>query len=556
MASDARAIHKVGTWLRDAEGRHVLLRGVNLGGRSKRPPYLPIYPVRRTDLDRAAFTAELASARDALDLLPRLGFNVVRLLVAWKALEPEPLAPGAPLSTAALDYVACLRDLLDALEARGIAAIVDLHQDVAHEAFGGDGFPDWAIPDDAPRGRREPSRMWGTRYATDDGVVRTLRAFWDNDLTNAGAALDHAPVRDMFVRTLGRLAEALRDHPAVLGYEPFNEPHGVGLDAATFEGEEGWEPGKPSRAVLPAFYRAAIAAVRAFDPRALVFVEPRVDWTVYGPHSLHAFPDARVPDSLLALSGTDAPGLVFSFHHYDPWTLGLDAALGLGDSMANKEREWPAAFTAMVGEALQRDLVPFVTEHGADASWSRHGSDIARAAYRDDQARAYVDLQFRQIERNLVSSTYWCFDLYNGVDDGDGWNGEDFSLLGPGRVLRDVDIQCRPFPHRAAACPVLLSFDVDGACFALALLGAPAAASTVIYVPAGVHYPAGFDVRATGARVTWDARAQQLTWEHASSEIAHGLVVTPHGAAAPEWGKVFADLVQRPGEPRVVASFR
>jgi endoglycosylceramidase len=261
----ARSIQKIGTWLRDAEGRYVLLRGVNLGGRAKRAPYLPVYPADRADLDVEAFEAELARVRGRLDLLPSLGFNVVRLLVLWKALEPAPLAEGAPLSPEATRYLDCVRALLDALYARGLFAFVDVHQDLAHELFAGDGFPDWAIPDGVSREQEPQSRTWSGRYELDHRVRATLRAFWSNQLE----------VQDRYAATLGRMAAYLADHPAVLGYEPFNEPHGAGLSVEQFEGSRGWAPGAPASdaAVLPAFYRKAIRAIRAADQEA--FVVPR-----------------------------------------------------------------------------------------------------------------------------------------------------------------------------------------------------------------------------------------------------------------------------------------
>lgn len=543
---------KAGTWLRDAEGRYVILRGVNLGGRAKMAPYLPIYPPGRADLDPRVFQAELARASAALDRIPRMGFNVVRLLVTWKALEPRPLPEGAPLDAEARRYLGCVRAILDALHARGIWAFIDVHQDIAHEVFGGDGFPDWAIPDGVSRDRLPPSRAWGGRYEYSAAVRRTLRAFWDNDLTCAAAGLFRARPQDLLARTVGRMAASLRGHPAVIGYQPFNEPNGVGIPAERFEGPPGWAPGTPlgREAVLPAFYRKVIWHVRAADPDALIFVQPRVDWTVFGPRSPHLIPDARLPETWLALSARDDPRLVLAFHHYDPWTVTRDVVFGLGDSMAEKERLWPAVFAAMSSAASYRGMVPFVTEHGADHHWSRYGCDLPRPAYRGDQVRAYIDLQLRQIEGYLLNATYWQFDLYNTRASFDGWNEEDFSLLGPDGRVRHEDLLARPFPHRSAARPVLLSFDVDTRVFALALEGAPAPAPTVVYVPQVFHYPGGFDVYATGAGVRWDPDRALLSWDHAPEDRSHLMVLVPRGAGFPAvWPAGFAQLTRRPGPP-------
>src|SRR5437868_4972236 len=86
----AHDIRKVGTQLLDAQDRYVLLRGINFGGRSKAAPYLPIMPLDVSTLDSVRFQAELQNVQPHLDLIQQLGFNVVRLPLMWKGLEPYP----------------------------------------------------------------------------------------------------------------------------------------------------------------------------------------------------------------------------------------------------------------------------------------------------------------------------------------------------------------------------------------------------------------------------------------------------------------------------------
>src|SRR2546430_14020101 len=78
---------------------------------------------------------------DPADHLVRRGFAHVRFLLTWEAIEPQ----DGVFDDA---YLATVRQELDWLAARGIRAIVDMHEDQFSRRFGGDGFPEWVLAPD------------------------------------------------------------------------------------------------------------------------------------------------------------------------------------------------------------------------------------------------------------------------------------------------------------------------------------------------------------------------------------------------------------------------
>jgi hypothetical protein len=241
----ANRIWKNGSWFNDEKGRYLIFRGVNFASRSKLPPYLPIAPLETKNISNVDLSREIKSVNPELDLLKDIGFNVVRLLISWKAIEPRPNPNLEELLPEGRQYLTFIKEIIEALYTRNLYVILDFHQDIAHEFYGGDGFPDWALARNEGDERQEPAdfrdKKWQIKYAISKPVRETLRSFWLNSLTNREAGIENFPVRTHLEKTVGQTVKFFRSlnnglgHPAILAIEPFNEPHPVGLPKKQFE---------------------------------------------------------------------------------------------------------------------------------------------------------------------------------------------------------------------------------------------------------------------------------------------------------------------------------
>ena len=272
-----------GPFLYDQQGRVVFFHGVNAV--YKLPPY-ELYPAPGKPWN---FTAADAS------LMARLGFDVVRLGMTWKGLEPG-TAPandpaictrGAPhdpgqFDQAVLDaYLARVGRTVALLGRFHIYTLLDMHQDVYNERFDGEGAPSWAVCTDGLPNADPPGR-WSENYAT-AAAGAAYRHFWRNDVVG--------DLQGEYDRVWAAVATYFRGDPWVLGYDPFNEPFSTSLVTS---GDEQFDaqlecfytgkalvgtpahgapaitcpPGVPDLGVIP--------QIRAADPDHLIMYEPDI----------------------------------------------------------------------------------------------------------------------------------------------------------------------------------------------------------------------------------------------------------------------------------------
>jgi hypothetical protein len=537
-AKGRKGIWKNGSWFMDEHARYALFRGVNFASRSKLPPYLPIAPLEVKDLSQLNLKKEIESVRPELDLMKKLGFNIVRLLISWKATEPRPNPILEELLPEGRQYLASVKEIIDELYARNIYVILDFHQDIASEAYGGDGFPDWALAIDKEHERPKashPDKKWQIKYMLNKSLKQTFKSFWENNLTNLEEGLENFPVRTHLEKTIGQTVKFFKSlnngngHPAVIGVEPFNEPHPNTIPKKDFEAK-----------FLMDFYRNVNSEIRKVDESLFIFIEPRVDWTMSGdggmPVSYGAAPlDVKdsfkmdfikkvmvdkkldsiklityLPDDPSSMSNFSSNG-VLAFHYYDALAV-ASSFVAIPESIYTYKVEFPAIFAQLLQAAIDRGLVPFLTEFGAFQE--------------AEQVREYLDLQYVQIERFLLNATLWNYDLYNTEEGKDNWNFENYSLLGPNRKPRNVDVVARPFPMRSSAEPAFLFFDADSKYASIILKGRVISDQpTIVYIPFDIHYSPEFTVWATSNEMEWDKENQLLYWYPSKDQTHNQLII-------------------------------
>ncbi|MBA3836037.1 MAG: hypothetical protein C0499_00025 [Zymomonas sp.] len=244
-------LHADKTLFRDAAGRQIILRGVNLGGDSKVPAKPDGQSWRPTDfadhrvVDFVGRPFPLDEADVHLGRLAHWGFNCVRLLVTWEAIEHA--GPGL-YDEIYLDYVA---QMCRAAARHGLYVFVDPHQDVWSRMSGGDGAPAWTFEVagldftrfdaadaalvmqyryDSRQGGRQasyPTMCWSANYQAPANAIMWTLFFAGDDFAPAHRFAGRSVqgfLQDHFLGALAALAERIADLPNVIGFDTLNEP--------------------------------------------------------------------------------------------------------------------------------------------------------------------------------------------------------------------------------------------------------------------------------------------------------------------------------------------
>lgn len=236
-------MHVDGPWLKDEDGRTLILHGVNLGGSSK----VPYHPNGATyvregffDHRNVSFVGRPFPLEEADEHLARLrawGLTFVRLLVTWEAVEHA--GPGL-YDEEYLDYI---REVVRRAGEHGITVFIDPHQDVWSRFSGGDGAPGWtfeAVGMDMTRfaetgaaivhathGDPFPPMIWPTNGSKLAAATMFTLFFAGNDFSPR-TQVEGEPVQEYlqrhYIDAVKQVATRVADLSNIAGYDTLNEP--------------------------------------------------------------------------------------------------------------------------------------------------------------------------------------------------------------------------------------------------------------------------------------------------------------------------------------------
>ena len=240
-----------GATFRDANNRQVTLHGMNVAGECKYPasPDVPSHTREHFfDGDNVSFVNRpfsLDEARTHFARLRRWGFNTIRYVFTWEAIEHA--GPGKYDE----EFVAFTIKMLRLAKEYGFYVFMDPHQDVWSRFTGGSGAPMWTIyacgidptkllktqaslvQNTWPNPAEFPKMVWATNYQR--LAVQTMFTFFFSGREFAPKCIiDGMNIQDYlqehFANSCKYLAQKIHEAgdlegECVIGYETINEPN-------------------------------------------------------------------------------------------------------------------------------------------------------------------------------------------------------------------------------------------------------------------------------------------------------------------------------------------
>ncbi|RNL61268.1 endoglycoceramidase [Nocardioides marmoriginsengisoli] len=446
VAGPTPQLQRDGRYLVDEKGRLVIVHGLNFVW--KKAPYVP------------PNTPEGFTQADA-DWLYEHGFNGARLGVLWPGVNPT--APGVVDQS----YFDKWDRVVDLMADKGIWMQFDMHQDMWHETYGGEGVPNWAMKRPAPFSLFPvlkapfPFGYWTPEVST----------VYDNFWANKNNLLDH------WVTYWKQVADHYKDQPYSMGYDLINEPW-AGLEWTSCILLAGC-PSTYAKELQPA-QNKALAGIRSVDPDNIVWYEPQ-----------QLSSGLLLPTHLKAVPGEQNLGLSWHSYCFATFAESTGIPVPLTESCKGfaKNRNNHA-----LAQAAEMNAVPLMTEWGA--------SDNIRALQIDAEAA----------DTNNMGWLYWAYKYWNDPTTADTKQG----LFHNDADLADVKADklkelVRTYPQATAGTDLVYAYDSATGKFTMSYKADPSIdAPTRIFV-SPITAPHGYTVTTSTGTVVKNGSYVDLT---------------------------------------------
>jgi endoglycosylceramidase len=406
------------TFISDQYGRQLILHGLNTSSSAKYGDYLP-------------WIIESDVAREHAEF----GFNFVRLLTSWVAIEPE----QGVYDEAYLDAFA---ERVRWYTSRGMYVMIDMHQDVYGACVGGNGHPDWSCITDGFSEIPLENAPWWLKNI-DPRAIASWKNFWEYR--------EHKFLQNHYIKMWQKVVARFKDNPYVIGYDLMNEPWGGDLVRSFITGDF-------ERFDLAGLYERLIPAIRQVDQQKYIFFEPAPAPVTFGAPSYLG----QVNDAV------SSQRLVYAPHMY-PY--GLHEGGDYNALDRKNLRDWERE--RKKDQKTHRNAPLLCGEFGV--SPGSQGYDL------------FLTDIHNMFDRNLWHWAYWS-------NDRGGW-----SPLNQDRSETPIcQHLVRAYPKATAGTLRSFSYDTERKTFEMSYLANPdIAQGTEIFIPKR-HFPDGWNVSVSG----------------------------------------------------------
>ena len=316
-----------------------------------------------------------------------------------------------------------------------------------------------------------------------------------------------------------------------------------GFQDANFMGMIGLNIGFDKNYMQP-FFEKVGASIQAVDPRAVIWIEPAIGIdTILG---------SALGISYYEQNMTRPSGL--NYVVYEPhWYPDIYPNLGFNTGPRNyTSEEWrfrdfkPSLEGAIRKAKYSLGNIPVVLgEYGTEYNFNGWNSDGTLKALAVNPTNPKVDYPVSQeildnyyeaFEDMLLSHMQWCWSPEVTYARGEGWNNEDFSVIGPAPTFtpRGEEAYSRPHPTYLSGKPVSMRFysklhyfDRDKGEvnklgeYELSFKSKETNAPTEIFIPYNLYYSEGFYVWLTDGYAAYDHEDTTLFYYPTADEPGH-----------------------------------